>query len=350
MANWSAAFREVNDGFNAIAQRISETGGVLDVFTAWGSQLQSQFVNNPKLTFWDMVTGDLSGSIIILLVIVAFVLYILSVVIFSFFYAMYGAVLYVCGPPIIALLPAAGARELGKSFAVNLMIWNTWAVLYAVFGLLITAIHMDHVDQILGNGFMGWMSGLADGPMLGLVSIVYALTIALIPLIAKRIVSGDVGSTVGSLLGAAAAVVGVATAGISGVSAGATTTSSSGAGSGASSAGAASAGKGGAAAAATGTTSSSAPPTRALTVGEALNASRSGVQPSASMLNAGSSTKQSQAGEEGSAAKQTKRSSGFAHGFYRPVGVMQSISFSVGKTIGKAVGGTKEASDDKAEA
>jgi len=43
--------------------------------------------------------------------------------------------------------------------------------------------------------------------LIGIASIIYSLAIAVIPFIAKRIVSGDVGATAVALVGAAATVV-----------------------------------------------------------------------------------------------------------------------------------------------
>lgn len=332
VANWSTVFHELNNAFTSLAQKISNSGGVVDMFTSWGEQLQQQFQNNPNLSLWDLVTGDISGLVVTVLLIVAYIVFALAMVIFSFFYAMYGSALYVLGPPVLSLLPVTGARDLAKSYAQNVMIWNAWALLYAIFGVLITAIHMDRIDQVLGNGFLGWMKGLADAPLLGLISIVYALCIALIPLIAKRLVSGDVGSTVAAIVGTATAAIGVAVAGASGIAAGA------GAGAGGSSAAGSASGASSAAGTSAGTSASAtAPtaPTRAMTVGEALQSGSSGSssqRPPAPTP--GSSDGQS---AEGSRSSQSVRGSRSGQGFYRPVGVMQSLSFSVGRSIGKAV-------------
>src|SRR4029077_13136291 len=104
--------------------------------------------------------------------------------------------------------------------AFNVMIWNAWGILYAVFGALITAIQVNQVNNILGNGFLGFLKGTGDSIILGLVSIFYALAIALIPFIAKRIISGDAGSTVYSLVRTGASALGTAMAGTSGIAAG----------------------------------------------------------------------------------------------------------------------------------
>jgi len=80
-------------------------------------------------------------------------------IVFCFFYTLFGAVLYVVGPLVLALIPIPGVGQLGKSYAVNVMIWNAWGILYAVFGALITAIQVNQVNNILGNGFLGFLKG-----------------------------------------------------------------------------------------------------------------------------------------------------------------------------------------------
>jgi len=338
IANWSTVFHDINNGFTWLAQKINETSGMVDMFANWGEQLQQQFQTNPGLTLWNLVTGDISGLITTLLLVVGYIVFIFAIIVFTFFYALYGSLLYVLGPPILSLLPVVGAGELAKSYAQNLMIWNAWAVLYAVFGTLITAIHMDRVNQVLGNGAFGWLRGLADAPLLGLVSIVYAICIALIPMIAKRVVSGDVGSTVAAIVATTTAVIGVGVAAASGVAAGA-------GGAGASAA----AGQGGASAGAGGGSSAGASssglaptrPTQAMTIGESLTAGRGSgsaerPQPPSSTGGSGDETH----GRSGSSG--SKRGSGSSSAFYRPVGVMQSLSFSVGRSIGRAVASRRD--------
>lgn len=340
VANWSAVFHEVNDSFNTLAEKISSSGGVLDMYASWGDQLRAQFQTNPNLTIWDLITGDISGTLITLLLVVAYVIFAVAIVIFCFFYALYGSILYVCGPPVLALLPVLGARDLAKSYAQNVMIWNCWGILYAVFGVMITAIHMDHIDQVLGNGFLGWMKGLADGPLLGLVSIVYALSIALIPVLAKRIVSGDVGSTVGAIAGSVAALVGLAVAGASGISAGsaAAQSATSGASSGAASAG------GSAGAAASSAASAPTTPAHAMTLGEAMDAA-----PSSSPGTPESSPQNSEGRQAGrSSPSRSGRGTAFEQGFYRPIGVMQQVSFQLGKSVGRAMTSRQQATEANA--
>jgi hypothetical protein len=330
IANWASAFRDVNGSFNAVANFIGSTSGAGDMFLNWMTQLQQQATNNPGLTFWDLINGDPAGTITVLLLLVAYVLYALAIIIFCFFYTLFGTVLYVLGPLVIALIPISGIGQLGKTYAVNLMIWNAWGILYAVFGAMITAIHFNQVNDVLGNGFLGFLKGVPDSLMLGLVSVFYALAIALVPFIAKRIISGDVGSTAFTLVRAAAAAAGAALAGVSGFSAGA----GAGAGGTSSSAGA---GAGGASASATIASSSSMPPpSPASSMAGFL---RSGM---ASATNSGTSPvapppSTNSAGNSGNGSRSSTAAAGAGFG-YRPHSVTQVLTYNVARALGKAAG------------
>jgi len=104
---------------------------------------------------------------------------------------------------------------------------------------------MGQVGQMLSqNDFLGGLGNLEGSFLIGIISIVYSLAIAVIPFIAKRIVSGDVGSTAAALVGTAITALTVGAAGVEGAVAGVTAA-------GEASAGAGSAGGSGAANAAT---------------------------------------------------------------------------------------------------
>jgi hypothetical protein len=130
-------------------------------------------------------------------------------VVFAFFYVLYGCLLYVIGPLVLPLLPITGLGQMGKSYATNLMVWNAWGILYATFGSLITAIQFNRVEQVMNQGFVaGFFAGGADSVVLGLVSVFYGLALGLIPFIARRLISGDAGSSAYALVRAGAAAAG----------------------------------------------------------------------------------------------------------------------------------------------
>lgn len=276
IANWGSAFRGVNDAFNQIAQAVGNASGVGDMFRAWLNQLQQQAQTNPGMTFFDAITGDISGGITVLLLLVGYILFAVAMIVFCFFYTLYGTILYVVGPLVLAFLPITGANQIAKSYSVNLMIWNFWGILYAILGALMTAIHVNRVEDVLSNGFAGFLLGVPDAILLGLVSIFYALAIAMIPVIASKILSGDVGATAFSLVRAAstalstAITAGTALAGAGAAAGGGAGGGASGGGGGAGAAGggagagsgaSAASGSNGGSGAGSGTTSSSPPPT-----------------------------------------------------------------------------------------
>jgi hypothetical protein len=209
--NYGAVFTTINQGFVNAGNWISNASGG-NVLENWGTDLKNQFDQNGFQNLWGMVTGALAGAIDGILIIVAYILYPFVVVVFGFFYIFYGSVLYIFGPIVIALIPLGGANRIAKSYIENVLIWNAWPILYGGFGALLSAVQMGQVGQMLNqNNFLGGLGNLEGAFLIGIASIIYSLAIAVIPFIAKRIVSGDVGATAVALVGAAATVV---TAGI----------------------------------------------------------------------------------------------------------------------------------------
>lgn len=209
--NYGTVFTTINQGFVNAGNWISNASGG-NVLDNWRNDIYNQFSQNGFQNLWGLITGAIAGIIDGILIIVAYILYPVVVVVFGFFYIFYGSVLYIFGPIVIALLPLGGANRIAKSYIENVFIWNAWPILYAGFGALLSAVQMGQVGQMLNqNDFLGGLGNLEGAFLIGIASIIYSLAIAVIPFIAKRIVSGDVGATAVALVGAAATVV---TAGI----------------------------------------------------------------------------------------------------------------------------------------
>jgi hypothetical protein len=339
IANWASVFREVNNSFNSVAQFIGSSSGAGDMFLSWMNQLSQQFQGS-NVSIWDIVTGDIAAVLGTLLIVIAYIVYALAIIVFCFFYTLFGSILYVVGPLVLALLPMPGVGQLGRSFATNVMLWNAWGILYATLGALITAVQMNQVSQVGGGGFLGFLRGPFDTLILGLVSICYALAVALIPMMAKRLISGDVGATAATLVNALTTAAGVAIAGATGVAAGLSTGAAGSAGGSAGGAGAAAgagAGGGGGSGAGGGT-SSSPPPTPS--VGESI---RSGI---AGAVNGDSSPKSPPSGSgddqrttgRGETDAQECSSGGSTGGNYRPRGVAQHLAYNTARVLGNSIG------------
>ena len=135
------------------------------------------------------------------MLLVGYILFPITYALFSLFYALYGSILYVVGPFVLALYPAFGFGVMARKYLVNLMIFNAWGLLYSIFGALMAAINMNSVNAVLNSGnFVGAFNGVTGSLLLGLASILLSLCIALIPFLAKRIVEGDVGQTMISVI------------------------------------------------------------------------------------------------------------------------------------------------------
>lgn len=330
ISNWTTVFRDVNGSFTAVADFVSNSSGAGDMFANWMTQLQQQSTTNPNLTFWDMITGDLPGTIRVGLLLVAYVIYALAIIIFCFFYTLYGTVLYVTGPLVLTLIPISGIGQLGRTYAINMMIWNAWAILYSVFGALITAIHFNQVNQVLGNGFLGFLQGVPDSTVLGLVSIFYALAIAIVPFIAKGIIAGDVGSTVVALVRASAAATGAALAAVSGFAAGAAVPAAAGASGGA-----------GGGSSTMSLSSSMPPPVPATSVSEFMQSGFASINSNASPAGPPGSVATAANSENGNAAPNNSGVQSRSGYIYAPRSVTQAVTFNVARALGRAVGRSK---------
>jgi hypothetical protein len=253
-------------------------------------------------------------------------------VVFGFFYTLYGCVLYVLGPLVLALLPVPGVGQLAKSFATNVFIWSGWGILYAIFASLITAIQANRINDL--SSFLGFFLGGLDSTVLGLISIFYALALLLIPFIAKKVVSGDVGAAAYAMVRSAVVAAGAAVSAGAGFAAGvSSTTASSGAGAG-------SAGVSAGAATSAATSSSAPPPQPSLAnsirsgMASALNGESAHPQPAAGK-SSGRSEGDDQKGGSGGGSQQKGTSRGGV-GTFRPIGMAQTFAYHAGRAMGTA--------------
>jgi hypothetical protein len=225
-ANYASAFRDVNGMFNSVADFIYKSTGVGDLFSNWMGQLAQYWNTNGMSSLWNLVTGSIAGVISLLLILGAFVIFPISYLIFTVCYALYGSVLYVTGPFVLALLPARGLGQLSRTYLVNLMVFQAWGLIYAIIQVLMSAVNLSSIDAVLNaNGVLNSFVGSSEMILLALAASLFSLSIALIPFIAIRIVRGDVGSTMMTLARTVAATIGGATsmaaASFAGASAGA---------------------------------------------------------------------------------------------------------------------------------
>jgi hypothetical protein len=202
LLSYGTAFREINGVFNAFADFIANnTSGGVDFFSNWINDLGSYVDSGGYETFWPLLLGSTAGIIGAVFVLVSYAIFPLTYAAFCFFYSFYGAILYVIGPLVISLLPSMGVGPLARVYIVNLMTFHFWGVIYSILGALIAAVNLSTVrDVITTGGFLEGFVGLEEALLLGIASLFYSISIAVIPFLATRIVRGEVFGTIANVI------------------------------------------------------------------------------------------------------------------------------------------------------
>lgn len=218
---YSTVFRTFNGMFNDVARFIDESTSGGDAFKNWKDEISAYWSIAGSEIMWQVLTTTLASVINLFLTVVGYVLYPITYLIFAFFYATYGCILYAVGPLVLALYPATGVTQIARTYLINLMIFNGWGIIYSVVGSLLAAINVDQVSTLMADqSFLGQFYGLGANTLVGLVSVIYSLAIALIPFIASRIVRGDVGATMVTMLAATFTAVNAAVGAAAGAAGG----------------------------------------------------------------------------------------------------------------------------------
>ena len=223
--NYESAFRAVNTMFDGVADGIYNMSGGMDVIKAWDNSLSQAWNSNPNWfsALWNWATGGISAVVAGLISLVGYLLLPFTYTLFTLFYALYGSILYVVGPFVLALMPSRSLGQLGKSFFTNLMIFQCWGLLYAILQSLMSALQITDPMQFSGS-FLQAFAGSGQVIVMSVASVLLSIMIMLIPFIASRIVRGDVGSTlmtvVSGAVTAGAVASGLAFAGARGLAAG----------------------------------------------------------------------------------------------------------------------------------
>jgi hypothetical protein len=200
---YDSMIRSVLGAFNQMAHTMAGVGPN-DVFNTWKNELVAAASSG---TFLNVITGGIAGMLSALLLLIAMILYPVAYAIFTVLYALYGTILYTTGPLVLALMPSLGIGTLARRYAVNFMIFGSWGLIYGIFCRLAIALNINSMASITGAGnFGGMLAGATSEVLLAAASILFSVCILLIPFLAKRIVEGDLGSTMFTVLGAAAAL------------------------------------------------------------------------------------------------------------------------------------------------
>lgn len=203
LSNYQAIFRDVNAAFDGVSDFMFNLSGVGDVGQAWMNSISNALTTQGGVeSFWGLAVGGGAAILGLVLQILGFIILPITYTLFTLAYVLYGSVLYVMGPLILALIPTRALGKLGTTFAVNLMIFHSWALLYAILQVLMTAIQINDLQALANNGsFLQGFVGAHAMALMGAASLILSVCIALIPFLAKHVISGDVGSTLFAIAG-----------------------------------------------------------------------------------------------------------------------------------------------------
>jgi hypothetical protein len=200
-AVYERVFRDVLGAFNQISHTMAGAGPT-DVFNAWRNDLFAYGATTG--TFLNLVTAGMPALLSALLLLIAMIVYPVAYALFAVFYSLYGTILFVTGPLVLALMPSFGLGSLARRYAVNLMIFASWGLIYGIFCRLAIAINVNSMAALTSaNSFAGALAGASQEVLLAVASVLFSVCILLIPVLAKRIVEGDLGGSMLTVLGAA---------------------------------------------------------------------------------------------------------------------------------------------------
>jgi hypothetical protein len=214
--------------------------------------------------------------------------------------------------------------------------------------VLMSAVNLSSINAVLGaNGVLNSFVGSSEMILLALTASIFSFSIALIPFIASRIVRGDVGSTmltmIGTMTAAAGAVASLAAASFAGLGEGAVASQAAGRGGtapsppsrdegGASSGGAAAAGYGPSAGGAGTAAYASMPPTPPSAGGASTDAHSAGESSAAPSTVAPASSQPPSASPWRSSSRP---------GQYRGFNIPHAMAWYVGYSLGSAYRGVR---------
>src|SRR6516225_4870847 len=202
--NYQGAFRAVNGMFNGVADGIYNLSGGMDAIQSWLNSLSQAWNSNPNWfsSIWNLVTGGASAIVAGLITLIGYLILPFTYTLFTLFYALYGSILYVVGPFVLALIPSRGLGQVGRTYFVNMMIFQCWGLLYAILQSLMSALQITDPMQFNGS-FLKAFVGSSQMIVMSVASVLLSIMVALIPFIASRIVRGDIGSTLMTVISGA---------------------------------------------------------------------------------------------------------------------------------------------------
>ena len=202
IANWQGFFSDVTaNGLTAIAHSIDSTQ-MSDIMKNWATQLYTAYSTSGG-SLWSLVSADVTTILLLVVSAIGYICYAVGMMLFSLIYTFWGGILYVIGPMLVALMPSLSVGQYAKTYLSRFVEWAAWPILYAIFGNLLVAINMNSVNTIVSSlSFTDVITNSTSVLYIGLVSILYAFCLLLIPFIAHALIKGEFVGVGGAIMAA----------------------------------------------------------------------------------------------------------------------------------------------------
>jgi hypothetical protein len=206
--NWGQVFQDTVNGFGGIASAIVQNSVNEDLIGSWTQQLQTYYatqsvtgLTNGMEALWHVGSSLGTALINLLLMVVALVIWPISIEIFALLYCLWGAVLYSIGPLVLALMPSTDFSRITKNYIQNVFIWNMWVVLMAVFWAMLWAMNLTSINTLLNtDGLLGFLQGINASLLVSISTLLLSICSLLIPFVARHILHGEFGAVGGALM------------------------------------------------------------------------------------------------------------------------------------------------------
>ena len=178
--NWSAVFNDIHTGAESIAWAITSHDYVSLWQTNYATFLQQNTTATAAgiLAFLANFVSDSTRIIVALLFGVA-------VILFDFIYAIWGCVLFILAPLLIATMPSISLAGFGKKFLTGLAEWCMWPILYAVFAAMAFGMNSADVTAIANSkNYADIVAGTSNMYLISTMSLVVGLCLLFIPFLA----------------------------------------------------------------------------------------------------------------------------------------------------------------------
>lgn len=189
---WSTFFTDITtNGCTMIAHSLDQNQ-ISDVWMNWAKQMSDYWQSNGG-SIWGFLSADAVGGVVVLLVtIVGYVCYVVAMLLFTLIYAFWGICLYGLGPLLIALMPSQSVGQYAKNYLNKFVEWACWPILYSLFSCIMVAINSQDTASLLGStNFADTVQNTTAVIYIGIMSILFALSLIIIPWIASSLVKSD---------------------------------------------------------------------------------------------------------------------------------------------------------------